>query len=762
MSWLAQYFLNPAFVLPGAALASLPIIIHLLSRLRYRNIRFAAMEFLLQSDEQNRRRLILEQILLLFLRVAAVILITLLLARLVLDPSRLLMLRGASVHHVVILDDTLSMREVADPDTLFRRGVVALEQMLTESGQIPGAARFTLLLATQPNQPVVADRAIDQSALQDLLPRIRNLSCSYRTAALAPALQSANDILSADSGVAPQVHVLTDLRRTDWAGQPELVSALEALQAISAAVNVVRITEHSSANVAIRDLSTNTVSVATGVPWRFDLTLQNFSDERVTGLRATVLVDGTPLPGNLLIPPLEPSSEQIVSHDMTFATEGRHRVQVRLDNDALPDDNRRFVAVDVSDRRPVLIIDDDGRQLDAGYVAAALAADGALTGLATEVRTSQALTGDSLERYDCIYLLNIRDLPADVTQRLMEYVKSGGGIAWFPDDQANVTWYSETLRSDDPPLFPVALTTVQQTRPDAGEPEFRRPVFASHPIFSVYNSDGSPFADTVRISRWFGVADAADAAEDNPSARVLATLDNGDPVAFEHRIGNGRVLTFLFGAGRRWSNWPVAPAAPGYVVTHLLMHQYLQRRTDSLQSRELTGELQLQWPVSRFGTDVELFLPEEGDDAAAGDTFFRLQATPVSAGSGDSESAADGNAATPAPPDEELFGVALPQADHPGICRVRRFDNEGNSEETWIALNVPPGESDLRVAQPEELTPLTSIGGVRIVDAAAAASLGGTDAGREMRWLLLGLLIAVLVAEQLLSLKVSYHPEGPR
>ena len=80
MSWLSQYFLNPSFVLPGAALAAVPIIIHLLSRLRYKRVQFAAMEFLLQSDELNRRRLIIEQLLLLLLRVLAVLLIMFLIA----------------------------------------------------------------------------------------------------------------------------------------------------------------------------------------------------------------------------------------------------------------------------------------------------------------------------------------------------------------------------------------------------------------------------------------------------------------------------------------------------------------------------------------------------------------------------------------------------------------------------------------------------------------------------------------------------------
>ncbi|MEI6540369.1 MAG: BatA domain-containing protein, partial [Planctomycetota bacterium] len=132
MSSLTQFFLNPAYVLPGAALVLVPILIHILSRLRYKKVRFAAMEFLLESEELNRRRVVLEQLLLLLLRILAVLLIGLLIARLVLDPSRLLMLRGASMHHVVLLDDSLSMRDREGDAAVFQQALLTLENMLTE------------------------------------------------------------------------------------------------------------------------------------------------------------------------------------------------------------------------------------------------------------------------------------------------------------------------------------------------------------------------------------------------------------------------------------------------------------------------------------------------------------------------------------------------------------------------------------------------------------------------------------------------------
>ena len=76
--FFAPFFVNPAFVIPGLLLISSPIIIHLLNRMRFRRVPFAAMEFLLQSQKRNRRRVLIEQLLLLLMRVAIVMLIMLL------------------------------------------------------------------------------------------------------------------------------------------------------------------------------------------------------------------------------------------------------------------------------------------------------------------------------------------------------------------------------------------------------------------------------------------------------------------------------------------------------------------------------------------------------------------------------------------------------------------------------------------------------------------------------------------------------------
>jgi len=749
MSVLSQFFLNPAFVLPGAALVLVPILIHILSRLRYKKVRFAAMEFLLESEELNRRRVVIEQLLLLLLRVLAVLLIALLIARLVLDPGRLLMLRGASVHHLVLLDDSLSMRDREGDSTVFREALATLETMLAEGSRQPGASRLTILSITEPQRPIVSDRVLDAALVQELLPRLRNLTCSWRAASLVDAITAARDILAADGSASPQVHVLTDLRSSDWNGRPEVAAALESLKTVNASVDLIRVAKDSRPNVALQQLSAETLATAQGVPWRLTLTVKNHGSSKVTGLRGTASVDGTPLPGKVLIPDLEPGAELQVSHDLTFDSEGRHQVEVRLEDDALREDNYRFIAVDVTERRAILIVDDEGQQEDASFVAAALSADPSLTGLTSDIRPSQAITSSDLRRYDCIYLLNVRDLPADAVVLLADYVRSGGGIAWFPGDQANTRWYSESLRDPSVGLFPVPVGILQEVRVDAGASagaEFSRfvtPVFEQHPIFLIYNSPDSPFPETVQIARWLQVTDdwKPDDTDRADGVRTLIRLKNGQPVAFEHANGKGKILTFLTGAGRRWSNWPVAPAAPGYVVMHLLIHQYLQRTVDSVELRELTDPLRLEWPMGQFTENVEVFLPEAAaDEEPVAETFVRLQATPK----------------------DEQLGVTIAQAERPGIYRIRRFNPEGNVNDISIALNVPTSESALTLADAEQITQQASLDHVRVLEANSAQALGGSGAGREIRWVLLGLLIAALTAEQLLALRLSYHPEVSR
>src|SRR6516165_7067893 len=123
---IAGLFVHPEFLLIAAALISVPVIIHLINRMRFKRIRWAAMEFLLKSQKRNRRRLIIEQIILLLLRCLMLVLAGLLLGRFVgYNPEAEADAGKAppGTLSVVLLDDSLSMadkapKEKGGPDCL--------------------------------------------------------------------------------------------------------------------------------------------------------------------------------------------------------------------------------------------------------------------------------------------------------------------------------------------------------------------------------------------------------------------------------------------------------------------------------------------------------------------------------------------------------------------------------------------------------------------------------------------------------------------
>src|SRR4051795_5786112 len=101
-----EFFYHPWYMAAGGALISSPILIHLINRMRFKRIRWAAMEFLLKSQKRNRRKLIIEQMILLLLRILLVLLAAFLVARFLYGAGTT---RGAT--HMVVIDDTLTTQD---------------------------------------------------------------------------------------------------------------------------------------------------------------------------------------------------------------------------------------------------------------------------------------------------------------------------------------------------------------------------------------------------------------------------------------------------------------------------------------------------------------------------------------------------------------------------------------------------------------------------------------------------------------------------
>src|SRR5215218_8201684 len=89
MPILAFGFIAPALFAAGAAATSIPIIIHLLNKRKFRIIVWAAMDFLLAAQRRNARRLKFQRWLLLAVRCLALLVLAAAVGQLVLETTKM-------------------------------------------------------------------------------------------------------------------------------------------------------------------------------------------------------------------------------------------------------------------------------------------------------------------------------------------------------------------------------------------------------------------------------------------------------------------------------------------------------------------------------------------------------------------------------------------------------------------------------------------------------------------------------------------------
>src|SRR4051794_38943818 len=153
----------------AAGAASIPIVIHLLNRRRFRIVTWAAMRFLLAAQRKNTRRMRLEQMVLLAVRTLLVLLLVLAMASVMpwaeqlwfrLFPERAFQATSGSrrTHKILVVDGSFSMATRAGDTSCFERARAQAERILHEA---PAGDGFSLLFMTEAPRRIVSDPSDD-------------------------------------------------------------------------------------------------------------------------------------------------------------------------------------------------------------------------------------------------------------------------------------------------------------------------------------------------------------------------------------------------------------------------------------------------------------------------------------------------------------------------------------------------------------------------------------------------------------------------
>ena len=507
-----ETFLNPGYVAAGAAMVSLPIAIHLINRMRYRRVRWAAMEFLLKSQKRNRRRLIIEQMLLLLMRCLLVLMAALLASRYLgfsfafLEPQNTL--------HVVVVDDTLSMsdhwRQDGRTQDAFREACTLIStEIAKNAAQARTAQRVVVLTATEPGT-LRFDQRLNDQTLGDLKKSLDALNCTYVHVDLDLAVEAAKAIFDKNPQDRRVLHLVSDFRERDWS-EPDAGSLTRALDTVTRAGVQVNLVDAAHPfrtdlqknplhhdNLAVVDLRPETRISAKDTPVPCRVTVANFGATERKDIRVTVKVNGGERLEGSVTMTVPAGGTKTDSFQVSLGDLGFNLISANLEDEeaGLQGDNTRYAVVEVRKQVPILIVDGDpGNGVKPGgdtyHLQAAFAA---ARGYQTSPRGVTELEQSNLGQYASIYIANARgDFSEKARRNLEAYVREGGSVAFFMGERVNADVYNKSLWAGGKGIFPVPL--ADRFRPASTEPELEPNLFDGQLKLFVRNDTHPVFAD---------------------------------------------------------------------------------------------------------------------------------------------------------------------------------------------------------------------------------------------------------------------------
>lgn len=721
-------FLNPGLAL-GAALAAVPLLIHLLNRQRHRPLEWAAMRFVLAAYKKTRRRAQIENLILLLLRMGAVALLALAVARPFIGRHSVLApLTERRRDLILILDASASTGYRENVETVFERELERARTLLSGLEGVRGDRARLLLAAGAP-------RLLSARSPEDALAVLSTVTAPAHEpldlgAVLSEVATMADEDAAGGTTAGLEVRLLTDLQRASFlppvtaapeegeeAARPVLFVALDKLHALGVSVVVEDLGAGAldPPNVALEAVNTFGPILGPGSAVEVGVTVASFGAGGPGAARVVLEVDGERQPSRSV--DLTARSRAEVVFPVVFQDAGHHIVTASLEGDALPIDDRRDQILDVPPPLRVLLVDgapaDDIAADEVGYLRAvleppdeaalpgSLATGGSSPFLPTVVTDLGFSSGEAdVGNFDVIVLANTAAPPPALVEELEQRVAAGAALlvtAGSRMEEYRSNWNDRMVRPDGTGLLPARLGPRVDV-PDRRREYFRAADFdAEHPALAFFADERwRPFLTEVPVWAFLAV-------EPREDARTLITLDDpeGHALLLERAYDRGRVFLWTSTIDNAWTKLPESPRSLVPLMHELL--RYAGRGPEL--SRNVRVGAALVAEVDSFPRELVAVRPDGARRPLDGE--------PVEIGRG-------------------LW--RLPPVAHTDQVGVWKIERAGESDVAF-AVQLDPVESNLLRMPPDELAALHPALKVLGPEAAPAEDdAGGEDPTRGELW----------------------------
>ena len=742
--------------LVSAAIA-IPVLIHLINLLRHRRVQWAAMDFLMKSYKKNRNWIRMKQLFLLLSRIAALLLALALLSQVSCRSDRISrLLGGGTTHHYVLLDDSFSMSQQLNQGEVFDRARETVSKIALRAKDRPNQL-FTLLRFSKTNSEVDGVAAeingllVDSRFDQILEDAKGTLKTSNLAVGPNPALEVAAELIEQRIDENAIVYVLSDFRRNQWQAATESGKLMARIEEAGAAVELIACTETGKRNLAVVDLRPVSNLRTAGVPAMMQIAVKNYSEsaaERIqvgiqqltfesVGLDRITPSELKPKPEDLptvFIERIEAGETATRQFPGLFNANGTQVTIATLPDDAVAIDNVRYNTTTFNSSTRVLMID-DAQQLHAKFLSLALTPV-EMTGIEPDIRTREFLRDaslDQLNQFDVVYLLDVNRVDERAVKNLEAFAESGGGICFFLGPKTNLQFYNSQLYRDGKGLLPMALGKAIEL-PELLEEPVPDIAAVQHSVFAPMLSEKNSLLNLVQVSN--AIQPPIEWTAGSVGARVAATLRGNErmPLVVERPFGAGVCYVVTTTAAPEWNNWSRNGTFPPAM---LLLENQLAAGRYPQQVQLVGNDLQMDFAPDEYLPKAVLTAPVA---ASLQRIEYELQVQ------------------TDAGKQTQALQLRSGQStlEQPGYYEAWLTSTGNETEIKRFGLNVDCEESDLSIMDFQSLLTGIESANPSIVAWDRFSPEPKQSSASTLSALLLGVLLAFLLGEQLLGHSASY------
>ncbi len=750
-------------MLAGLTALALPTALHLIARHRFPVWRLPTVRFLQAERRANVFAWQLVDLPQLLLRLLVLLLLVLLMSRLFLP-----WLPGAAAPRnlLLVIDASASMQartvgQDGEPTSMLERAK-AEAQRLVDS--LPERSRCGVMVAgaeLRQLQELRPDRAGAKAAIAGIE------ACDGAGPGLVRAVAAACEVLRGRREAKSQIVVFSDLQsnafRTRHQDDLATIRTIQAAMGDKLDLVFCQVGDSAPANVAIVDARVRGNRVRVGDDAHIVARLANYGDEPAT-VAPTLELGGRKLPP---AKKREIAAGQQIVVDLTARMNRSQRDFARVllaEPDRLVHDNQFDLPLQVADPRRILIVDGASVASGRGGGPLGLLAGGATpaagaasekeqiggatiirfalnpgyelglaqgTGIIATTITPEVLAGQTLSRYDAIFLYDVSSLPDQALADLDTFVRLGRAVVLFTSGQVNPMHFNRSLAAgsgERTALAPAQIGNELELAPPVGLADQA----TSHPLLAPFRDRRQGDLGVVRLAKIREVR-ALD-----PGANVLLADSEGRPLGIEKRLEQGRIILFAFGVELERGNLARTRVFPPLLWR---LVDYLAGEIDRRPDVPLTA---LRPVVLGVGEAQFAFVDQLQLAPVAGqDERLAAVATRLPKGRGDTLLLGGLPAGR--------FRLHTPQSEEAGALPP--------AYSRLLAVNPDPRESDLRALPSPALLELFNQQ-ARVLPPTATAELAMP--GNELtRWLAV-LLILAYIAEAVVGWLLSARRERQR